>query len=103
MSQKFVFILSPYDFILVFIYLSIKKNKAINKDKVLRDIRTLLESDDYHEPKKTVNAFSDKYIECEINGDKNKSLSVKEYLNKTRPYQPSEKQPSEKQSSKKQP
>ena len=26
------------------------------------------------------------YIEYESNGDKNKTVSVKEYLNKTRPY-----------------
>ena len=41
--------------------------------------------------KKTANAFSDKYSEYESNGDKDKSVSVKEYLNRIRPYQPCEK------------
>ena len=60
------------------------KDNAI-KDKLLRDIRTLFESDedDYYKPIRTGNAFSSNYIEYESNGDKNKSLSVKEYRNKT--------------------
>ena len=32
------------------------------------------------------NFWSDSYIEYESNGDSNKTLSVKEYRNKTRPY-----------------
>ena len=32
------------------------------------------------------NFWSDSYIEYESNGDSNKTLSVEEYLNKTRPY-----------------
>ena len=32
------------------------------------------------------NFWSDSYIEYESNGDSNKTLSVKEYLNKTKPY-----------------
>ena len=55
---------------------------------MLRDIRTLLESDedDYYKTIKTGNTFSSNYTEYESNGDKNKSLSVKEYLYKIRPY-----------------
>ena len=32
------------------------------------------------------NVWSNNYIEYESNGDKNKALSVEEYLNKIRPY-----------------
>ena len=55
---------------------------------MVRDIRTLfeLDEDNYYKPIKTGNAFNSNYIEYESNGDKDKSLSVKEYLNKIRPY-----------------
>ena len=55
---------------------------------MVRDIRTLfeLDEDDYYKPIKTGNAFNSNYTEYESNGDKDKSLSVKEYLNKIRPY-----------------
>ena len=65
-----------------------KKNKTIkdirkensNTGKILRDIRTLLESDneDYYKPIRIGNAFSSNYIEYESNGDKDKTLSIKE-------------------------
>ena len=67
-----------------------KINKKDNptKDKVLRDKRALFESDedDYWEPIKTSNAINSNYIEYESNGDKSKSLLIKEYLNKIKPY-----------------
>ena len=55
---------------------------------MLRDIRALFESDedDYYKPIKTSNAFNSNYIEHKSNGDTNKYLSIKEYLNKIRPY-----------------
>ena len=54
-----------------------KKDNAI-KDKVLRNIRVFeSDEDDYYEPIKTSNAFNSNYIEYEVNGDKNKSLSIK--------------------------
>ena len=51
-------------------------------------MKTLFESDedDYCKPIRTGNAFISNYIEYESNSDKDKSLSVKEYLNKNRPY-----------------
>ena len=54
----------------------------------MRDIRTLFESveEDYSEPVRTSNAFSSNYIEYESNGDKDKILSVKEYLDIIRQY-----------------
>ena len=65
-----------------------KRKDNASKDKVLRNRGTLFESDedDYYKPIKTGNAFSSNYIEYKSNGDKDKSLSVKEYFNKIRPY-----------------
>ena len=58
------------------------------KDKVLRGIRVLVESDNdqFFKPIKVVYAFSSNCIEYESDGDNDKSLSIKEYLNKIRPY-----------------
>ena len=54
---------------------------------MLRDIRTLYESnEDYCKPMGTSNAFSSNYIEYESNGDKDKPLSIEEYLNEIRLY-----------------
>ena len=44
------------------------------------------EEEDYYEPVRTSNAFSNNYIESQINGDKDKILSVKEYLDMIRQY-----------------
>ena len=41
---------------------------------------------DYYRPIKTKGAFNGNYIEYESNGDKDKNLSAKEYLNMIRPY-----------------
>ena len=41
---------------------------------------------DYYKLIKTNDAFNSNYIEYESKGDKNKTLSIKEYLNKIRPY-----------------
>ena len=40
----------------------------------------------YHKPVKVSNFWSNNYILYESNGDRNKTLLVKEYLNKIRPY-----------------
>ena len=51
-------------------------------------MRTLFESDneDYYEPIRIGSAFSNNYVEYESNGDKDKTPSIKEYLDKIRPY-----------------
>ena len=41
---------------------------------------------DYYKPIRNGNAFSSNYIEYESNGDKNKPLSIKEYLDKVKTY-----------------
>ena len=43
-------------------------------------------NEDYYKPIRTGKAFSSNYIEYECNGDKDKSLSIKKYLNKIKRY-----------------
>ena len=62
------------------------KNNAI-KNRVMRDIRSLFEhEEDYHKPVRVDSFQSNSYIEYESNGDRNKTLSVKDYHSKIRPY-----------------
>ena len=44
------------------------------------------EEANYYEPVRLSNFWNNRYIECGSNGDRNKALSVKEYLNRIRPY-----------------
>ena len=64
-----------------------KETKAI-KDRIRRDIKTVFEhkEENYYKPVRVNNFWSNNYIEYESNGDRNKTLSVAEYLNKIRPY-----------------
>ena len=65
-----------------------KENKG-NKDIMLREITHLSENkeeENYYKPVKVSNFWSKNYIEFESNGDRNKTPSVEEYLNKVRPY-----------------
>ena len=57
-----------------------KENKTI-KDKIIKDIRTSLESEikDYYKLVRIFYTFSNNYIEYESISDKNKTLSTKEY------------------------
>ena len=59
----------------------------IIKYRLIRDIRTLFEEEEnYYKPKSLSIFWNNKYIEYESNGDRNKSLSLEEYLNKIKPY-----------------
>ena len=64
-----------------------KKNESI-KDRIIRDIRNLSEHEEenYYEPVRAGNFWSNNYIEYESKRDRNKTLSVEQYLNKIRPY-----------------
>ena len=56
------------------------------KDIIVRDMRKLFEKEeDYYKPVRVDNFYSNNYIECESNGDRNKTLSIKEYLQIIRP------------------
>ena len=58
------------------------KNKL--KDRILRDMKNLfeLEEQNYYKPIRVNNFWSNKFIEYESNGYRNKTLSFEEYLNK---------------------
>ena len=59
------------------------------KYKGIRDVRNLFDlsiDEDYYKPIKTNDSFNNNYIEYESKGDKDKTLSIKEYLDKIRPY-----------------
>ena len=57
---------------------------------MLRDIKNLFEhkevDENYYKPVRVSNFCSNDYIEYESSGDRNKTLSVEEYLNNIRPY-----------------
>ena len=60
--------------------------KQYEKD-IIRDIRTHFEQDDhYYKPIRVGSFWNNNYIEYEGNVYRNKNLSVKEYLNKIKPY-----------------
>ena len=67
-----------------------KKKKKDNgiKDKIIRDIRTLFETEgkNYYEPVRISNAFDDNFIEYGSNTGKDERLSIEEYLDKIIPY-----------------
>ena len=52
----------------------------------MSDIRTLFEQEDYYEPERVSNFWNNNYIKYKHNGDKNRNLSLDEYLNKIEPY-----------------
>ena len=59
-----------------------QENKAIKKRRI-RVIKTLFEPlEDYYKTVRVGNFWNNKYIKYEINGDKNKNLLIKEYLDK---------------------
>ena len=65
-----------------------KKTKKI-KDRILRDIKNPFEHEEgenYHKSVRVSNFWSNSYTEYEVDGDRNKTLSVEEYLNKVNPY-----------------
>ena len=65
-----------------------KETKTI-KDRILRYIKNPFEhkkEENCYKQVKVSNFCSNNYIEYESNSDRNKTLSVKEYLNEIRPY-----------------
>ena len=63
-----------------------KENEAI-KDRIIKDIRDLFEKENesYYKSVRIGNFWSKKYIKYECNGDRNKTLLLREYLDKIRP------------------
>ena len=63
-----------------------KENEAI-QNRIIRDIRKLFEHEkNLLQNSKAVNFWSNIYMKYESKGDRSKTISVVEYLNKTRPY-----------------
>ena len=63
-----------------------KENEAI-KDRTIRDIGTLFkQEDDYYKPIRVGNLQNNNYIEYDSCSDRDKNLSVKEYLDKINSY-----------------
>ena len=59
------------------------------KDIVLRNVKNLFEfekEENYYKPVRVNNFWSNNYIEYKRKGDKNRILSIEEYLDKIRPY-----------------
>ena len=71
------------------VFLLEKHNKAIQYI-IPRDFRNLFENEDeeknYYKPVSVSNFWRNNYSEYESNNDRNKTLSVEEYLNKIRSY-----------------
>ena len=64
-----------------------KEIKAIS-NRILRDIKNIFEHEEgnYYQLVKVNSFLSNNHIKYESNGDRNKTLSAEEYLNKVRPY-----------------
>ena len=58
------------------------------KGRIIIDIRNIFEQEEenYYEPVRASNFWSNNYIEYKSKDHRNKTLSVKEYLNNIRPY-----------------
>ena len=66
------------------------KSSGLEKDKKIEDntikiVRNLGE-EDYYKPVRLGNFWSKNYTEYESNGDRNKTRSIEEYVNKIRSY-----------------
>ena len=63
-----------------------KEHEAIKK-RIIRDIKILIgQEKTYYKPVRAINILGSNYIEYESNGDRNKVVSIKEYLDKIKPY-----------------
>ena len=66
----------------------------INRDENIEEIKKIFDlkknrfkpEEDNYKPVRIGNAFSSNYIEYKSNGDKDKTLSIKDYLNEIKPY-----------------
>ena len=58
------------------------------EDRIIRDIKNLLEheGEHYYKPVRVSNFHGNNYFEYESNSDRNKILSIKEYLDEFKAY-----------------
>ena len=59
---------------------------SLKKDLEIRKHFELEKEENHYKPVTVGNFYSNNYTEYESNGGRNKTLSIKEYLNKIRPY-----------------
>ena len=69
----------------------LEKETEVVKDKIfIRDIKNIFQREEekknYYKPVRISNFWRNNYIEFESNDDRNKALSVEEYLNKIKRY-----------------
>ena len=62
----------------------IKEN--CDKDIILRDLDFIFYPEKNYEPEKTVSSFNNNFIQYKIIGNKDKNLSIEEYVDIIRPY-----------------
>ena len=69
-------------------FFRLKKENEVLKDIIFRDIRNLFDHEEKncYKPARVSNFWSNNYVEYESKGDRNKTLSVNEYLNRIRTY-----------------
>ena len=71
-----------YDWLIYYIPEPLKKRRGI-EDQIMSLFK---QEDDYYKPIRAGNFWNNNYIEYESSGDRSKNLSVKEYLDKIKPY-----------------
>ena len=68
-------------------FFKLKKENEVAKNIIIKYIRMLFEQEyNCYEPTRVGNFWNNTCIKYENNGDGNKNVSVKEYLNKIKPY-----------------
>ena len=69
-------------------FFRLKKENEVLKNIIFRDIRNLFDHEEKncYKPARVSNFWSNNYVEYESKGDRNKTLSVNEYLNRIRTY-----------------
>ena len=60
--------------------------KEAKSDKINSDIRNIFKEEDFYGPIRVDYLYSNNYIEYDSDGNRNKNLSIKEYLNESKSY-----------------
>ena len=60
--------------------------KEAKSDKINSDIRNIFKEEDFYGPIRVDYLYSNNYIEYDSDGNRNKNLSIKEYLSESKSY-----------------
>ena len=74
------------DEIVINIRNSFEMKKEANSDKTNSDIRNIFKQEDFYGPIRVDYLYSNNYIEYDSDGNRNKNLSIKEYLSESKSY-----------------